>query len=105
MPISRFLADLHRSGKVETYMALLEERFNAETIDGLMCRSLVSVGWDGTLYDCDFNQMLDLRVNHGLPNHIRNFDAYLLARREIRTGQHCYGCTAGSGSSCMGALQ
>ena len=105
MPISRFLADLNRSGNFETYMALLEERFNAETIDGLMCRSLVSVGWDGTLYDCDFNQMLDLRVNHGLPNHIRNFDAYLLGRREIRTGQHCYGCTAGSGSSCMGALQ
>jgi radical SAM/Cys-rich protein len=105
MPISRFLTDLNRSGNFETYMALLEEKFNAETIEGLMCRSLVSVGWDGTLYDCDFNQMLDLRVNHGLPNHIRDFDAYLLARREIRTGQHCYGCTAGSGSSCMGALQ
>jgi len=105
MPISRFLTALNRSGNFETYMALLEEKFNAETIDGLMCRSLVSVGWDGTLYDCDFNQMLDLRVNHGLPNHIRNFDAYLLGRREIRTGQHCYGCTAGSGSSCMGALQ
>jgi len=105
MPISRFLTDLARNGQFETYMALLEEKFNTETIEGLMCRSLVSVGWDGTLYDCDFNQMLDLRVNHGLPNHIRNFDAYLLARREIRTGQHCYGCTAGSGSSCMGALQ
>ena len=105
MPISRFLTDLNRSGNFETYMALLEEKFNAATIDGLMCRNLVSVGWDGTLYDCDFNQMLDLRVNHGLPNHIREFDAYLLARREIRTGQHCYGCTAGSGSSCIGALQ
>jgi radical SAM/Cys-rich protein len=104
MPISRFLTDLNRSGKYETYMALLEEKFNPTTIEGLMCRSLVSVGWDGTLYDCDFNQMLGLRVNHGLPHHIRDFDAYLLARREIRTGQHCYGCTAGSGSSCMGAL-
>ncbi len=104
MPISRFLADLNRSGKLETYMALLEEKFNPTTIEGLMCRSLVSVGWDGTLYDCDFNQMLDLRVNDGLPHHIREFDAYLLARREIRTGRHCYGCTAGGGSSCMGAL-
>lgn len=105
MPISRFLTDLTRIGKLETYMVMLEEKFNPETLGGLMCRSLVSVGWDGTLYDCDFNQMLDLRVNHGLPHHIRDFDAYLLARREIRTGQHCYGCTAGSGSSCMGALQ
>jgi radical SAM/Cys-rich protein len=105
MPISRFLTDLTRSGRHNEYMKLLEEKFNRETLEGLMCRSLVSVGWDGTLYDCDFNQMLDLPVNHGLPNHIRDFDAYLLARREIRTGQHCYGCTAGSGSSCMGALQ
>ena len=105
MPISRFLTDLTRSGSYESYMALLEEKFNVETVGGLMCRSLVSVGWDGTLYDCDFNQMLDLPVNHGLPYHIRDFDAYLLAHREIRTGQHCYGCTAGSGSGCMGALQ
>jgi len=104
MPISRFLADLNRSGKNESYMKLLREKFNPSTVDGLMCRSLVSVGWDGTLYDCDFNQMLDLPVNHGLPNHIRNFDSFLLARREIRTGQHCYGCTAGAGSSCLGAL-
>jgi radical SAM/Cys-rich protein len=104
MPISRFLTDLKRSGKHDEYMALLEEKFNRETLKGLMCRTLLSVGWDGTLYDCDFNQMLDLPVNHGLPHHIRDFDAYLLARREIRTGPHCYGCTAGSGSSCMGAL-
>jgi radical SAM/Cys-rich protein len=104
MPISRFLTDLKRSGKHDEYMALLEEKFNRETLKGLMCRTLLSVGWDGTLYDCDFNQMLDLPVNHGLPHHIRDFDAYLLARRDIRTGQHCYGCTAGSGSSCMGAL-
>jgi hypothetical protein len=64
----------------------------------------VSVGWDGTLYDCDFNQMLEMPLNHGLPNHIREFDAYVLARREIRTAAHCFGCTAGSGSSCKGAL-
>ena len=104
MPISRFLADLNRNGKYESYMELLREKFNPSTVDGLMCRSLVSVGWDGTLYDCDFNQMLDLPVNHGLPHHLRDFDAYVLARREIRTGQHCYGCTAGTGSSCLGAL-
>ena len=104
MPISRFLADLNRNGKLETYMELLGEKFNPTTIESLMCRSLVSVGWDGTLYDCDFNQMLEMPMNHGLPHHIRDFDAYLLARREIRTGRHCYGCTAGSGSSCMGAL-
>ncbi len=104
MPISRFLLDLTRQGNYDRYMELLLEKFNPATVDGLMCRSLVSVGWDGTLYDCDFNQMLELPVNHGLPHHIRDFDAYVLARREIRTGEHCYGCTAGSGSSCMGSL-
>ena len=104
MPISRFLLDLTRHGNYERYMELLLERFNPDTVDGLMCRSLVSVGWDGTLYDCDFNQMLEMPVNHGLPSHIRDFDAFLLARREIRTGAHCFGCTAGSGSSCMGSL-
>ena len=104
MPISRFLLDLNRSGNYESYMNLLLEKFNPFTVDGLMCQSLVSVGWDGTLYDCDFNQMLDMPVNHGLPSHIRDFDTFLLARREIRTGTHCFGCTAGTGSSCMGAL-
>jgi len=104
MPISRFLMDLLRQGNHERYLELLVERFNPDTVPGLMCRSLVSVGWDGTLYDCDFNQMLDLPVNHGLPHHVRDFDTYLLARREIRTAVHCFGCTAGSGSSCMGAL-
>lgn len=104
MPISRFLLDLTRHGNYERYMELLLEKFNPTTVEGLMCRSLVSVGWDGTLYDCDFNQMLEMPVNHGLPNHLRDFDAFLLARREIRTGTHCYGCTAGTGSSCLGAL-
>ena len=104
MPISRFLADLLRQGNHKRYLELLVERFNPDTVPGLMCRSLVSVGWDGTLYDCDFNQMLNLPVNHGLPHDVRDFDAYLLARREIRTAAHCFACTAGSGSSCMGAL-
>lgn len=104
MPISRFLTDLLRHGNYEEYMELLREKFNRATVEGLMCRNLVSVGWDGTLYDCDFNQMLEMPVNGGAPRHIRDFDAYLLRRREIRTGSHCFGCTAGSGSSCAGAL-
>ena len=104
MPISRFLVDLTRHGNYDRYMELLVEKFNPVIVEGLMCRSLVSVGWDGTLYDCDFNQMLDMPVNHGLPNHIRDFDRYLLGRREIRTAAHCFGCTAGSGSSCTGAV-
>ena len=85
-------------------MELLVEKFNAATVDGVMCRTLVSVGWDGTLYDCDFNQMLDMPVNSGLPRHIRDFDATSFSRREICTGAHCFGCTAGAGSSCGGAL-
>jgi hypothetical protein len=68
-----------------------------------MCRSTLSVGWDGTLYDCDFNQMLDLPTDHGVPNHIRDFSLEALDRRRIVTRQHCYGCTAGAGSSCSGA--
>jgi radical SAM/Cys-rich protein len=104
MPISRFLTDLVRHGNYERYMELLVQHFNPVTVNGVMCRRLVSVGWDGTLYDCDFNQMLDMPVNHGQPRHIRDFDAFLLSRREIRTGSHCFGCTAGSGSSCGGAL-
>jgi radical SAM/Cys-rich protein len=104
MPISRFLADLVRHGNYDRYMELLVQSFNPATVEGLMCRTLLSVGWDGRLYDCDFNQMLDMPVNHGLPKHIHNFDPFLLARREIRTGAHCFGCTAGSGSSCTGAV-
>ncbi len=104
MPISRFLTDLERHGNFAKYMDLLVEKFNPQTVGGVMCRTLVSVGWDGTLYDCDFNQMLGMPLNHGSPQHIRDFDTYLLARREISTGPHCFGCTAGSGSSCGGTL-
>ena len=104
MPISRFLADLVRHGNYDRYMNLLDEKFNPQTVDGVMCRTMVSVGWDGTLYDCDFNQMLEMPINHSLPQHLRDFDAFLLGRREIRTGSHCLGCTAGSGSSCGGPL-
>lgn len=104
MPINRFLLDLTRQGQREHYMELLVEKFNPSTVEGLMCRNLVSVGWDGRLYDCDFNQMLDLALEPGQPQHLRDFNAFVLAHRQVRTGAHCFGCTAGSGSSCGGAL-
>ena len=104
MPISRFLDDLGDSSLIEHYYTLLVNSFNSSSIDGLMCRSLLSVGWDGRLYDCDFNQMLDLPVQSGLPDMIENFDFAHLEHRPIVVGSHCFGCTAGSGSSCGGAL-
>src|SRR3989475_841977 len=104
MPINRFLEDLHRSGLYERYMELLVTSFNPSAVDGLMCRNLMSVSWDGRLYDCDFNQMLDLPVDGALPRTIQDFDLALLARRRVVTGMHCYGCTAGAGSSCGGAI-
>lgn len=103
MPISRFLEFLMESGNYDQYMTRLANAFNPAAAAGVMCRSTLSVGWDGTLYDCDFNQMLDLPVDHGAPSHIRDFDPILLHHRQIITRNHCYGCTAGSGSSCSGA--
>jgi radical SAM/Cys-rich protein len=102
MPISRFLEFLVESGNYEGYMERLANAFNPAAATGVMCRHTLSVGWDGTLYDCDFNQMLELPVNHGVPRHIRDFDLSALRSREIMTANHCYGCTAGSGSSCGG---
>ena len=104
MPISRFLEFLLASGNYEGYMERLAKAFNPSAAAGVMCRQMLSVGWDGTLYDCDFNQMLDLPVDHGAPQHIRDFDAAQLATRRIVTGNHCYGCTAGAGSSCAGNI-
>jgi radical SAM/Cys-rich protein len=104
MPISRFLEFLVESGNYAGYMDRLAKAFNPAAAAGVMCRSTLSVGWDGTLYDCDFNQMLDLPVDHGVPSHIRDFDPARLHRRRIVTRNHCYGCTAGSGSSCGGAV-
>ncbi len=103
MPISRFLDFLLRSGNLTTYMEKLVTAFNPATVEGLMCRSTLSVGWDGRLYDCDFNQMLDMGLGPQAPQTI--FDATIdsLATRVIQVGQHCYGCTAGLGSSCGGA--
>jgi len=104
MPISRFLEDLLESGQYETYMGKLVAAFNPQAALGVMCRTMLSVGWEGQLYDCDFNQMLDLGLAPGQARHIRDFDPAALADRRIVTGQHCYGCTAGSGSGCQGAI-
>ncbi|OGP64401.1 MAG: hypothetical protein A2170_03690 [Deltaproteobacteria bacterium RBG_13_53_10] len=104
MPLGRFRNQLDRQGQRENYLRLLRNSFNPQTICGLMCRNQLSVGWDGTLYDCDFNLALDLPVNHGAPHHIKNFEAGDLRVRRIVTGDHCFGCTAGAGSSCGGAL-
>lgn len=103
MPISRYLEYLLRSGNYERYMEKLVNAFNPAAAAGVMCRQTLSVGWEGSLYDCDFNQMLDLGVGFGAPRHIRDFSAARLAPRRIVTGPHCYGCTAGAGSSCGGA--
>ncbi len=104
MPISRFLEFLLESGNYDQYMARLADAFNPSAVPGVMCRYTLSVGWDGRLYDCDFNQMLELSVDHGAPSHIRDFDPAQLHRRRIMTRNHCYGCTAGSGSSCGGTV-
>ena len=104
MPISRFLEFLLESGNYAQYMERLANAFNPAAAAGVMCRYTISVSWDGTLYDCDFNQMLDLPVEHGAPAHIRDFDPGQLNQRQITTRNHCYGCTAGSGSSCGGAV-
>jgi len=99
MPISRYLDFLMRSDNLEAYMEKLVNAFNPATVDGLMCRTMISVGWDGRLFDCDFNQMLDIGLGPQLPQTI--FEATLdsLAKRVIQIGQHCFGCTAGLGSS------
>ena len=104
MPISRFLEFLLESGNYDGYMERLANAFNPAAAAGVMCRYTVSVSWDGRLYDCDFNQMLELPVDYGAPSHIRDFDPTLLHHRRIVTGNHCYGCTAGSGSSCGGSV-
>lgn len=103
MPISRFLEWLRESGNLEAYLQRLVSAFNPAAIQGVMCRDTLSVGWDGQLYDCDFNQMLELPVEAGAPRHIRDFDLAALEARTIVTDRHCFGCTAGAGSSCGGA--
>jgi len=103
LPISRFLDHLLSTGQYESYMQTLIDAFNPSTLNGLMCRNTISVSWDGFIYDCDFNQMLDLKVNC-MSNHIDHFDMETLLNRKIVTNRHCYGCTAGAGSSCGGEI-
>jgi radical SAM/Cys-rich protein len=104
MPISRFLSFLEERGRTAEYLTTLANAFNAAAARGVMCRNTLSVGWDGTLYDCDFNQMLELPVNHGAPSRIQDASMDRLRHRTIEVGPHCFGCTAGSGSSCGGAI-
>lgn len=103
IPISRFLEYLLRSDNFENYMEKLLSAFNPMAAVGVMCRNTISIGWDGYLYDCDFNQMLDLKVNTPGATHLANWDSSALADRSIVINNHCFGCTAGAGSSCGGA--
>ena len=102
LPIARFLEWLEQSGNLEAYMGRLEGAFNPAAAAGVMCRNTISVGWDGRLHDCDFNQMLDLPVEATAPQHVRDFDRAALEARAVVVGRHCFGCTAGAGSSCGG---
>jgi len=103
-PIARFAEDLRKQGKWDEYLSLLVNSFNPSTIDGLMCRNTLSVGWMGELYDCDFNQMLGMQMQNGKPLFLWDVTPQTLEGRAIRTGDHCFACTAGCGSSCTGAL-
>ena len=104
MPIGRFASWLKHSGKLEAYMQLLIEAFNPASVAGLMCCNTLSVGWRGEVYDCDFNQQLGMKWNKGRPFYIWDVDLNRVEHRPIALGDHCFGCTAGQGSSCGGAL-
>lgn len=104
MPISRYLDYLLSTGNYERYMEKLVLAFNPESVQYLMCRNTISVGWDGYLYDCDFNQMLDLKVSCENSQHLSDYISEDLNKRNIIVKQHCYGCTAGAGSSCGGSI-
>lgn len=104
MPISRYLDYLVQSGNYEKYMEKLISAFNPAAVNNVMCRNTISVSWDGYLYDCDFNQMLDLKVSCTESQHLSNFNLAQLNTRNIVLKQHCFGCTAGAGSSCGGTL-
>jgi radical SAM/Cys-rich protein len=104
VPIGRFKTDLRRDKQLDTYMDTLQNAFNPDTVDPLMCRHQISVAWDGTLYDCDFNLALRMPACTKTSPNIRSIDPQSLLNRRIATGNHCYACTAGAGSSCGGAL-
>jgi radical SAM/Cys-rich protein len=103
MPIARYLDWLVESGNLDAYLQRLASSFNPGAAEAVMCRSTLSVGWNGRLFDCDFNQMLDLGLERGAPQHIDEFDRAALESRSIVVRRHCFGCTAGAGSSCGGA--
>jgi radical SAM/Cys-rich protein len=107
LPIGRFASYLRHNNKLDDYMRLLIGAFNPATIDGLMCRNMISVGWRGEVYDCDFNQQLGMQWSNGgsKPLFLWDIDPDSLEDREIMTGDHCFGCTAGAGSSCGGAIR
>ena len=102
LPISRFLDFLLATDNYEDYMEKLVNAFNPAAVKGVMCRDTISVDWDGRMFDCDFNQMLDIPVDEQVPQYIKDFDLDKLNNREIKVSQHCYGCTAGAGSGCQG---
>jgi len=104
LPIARFASYLRHNNKLEEYMDLLITAFNPATVDGLMCRNTISVGWRGEVYDCDFNQQLDLQWENGRRLFLWDIDPNKVEDQEIITGDHCFGCTAGAGSSCGGAI-
>jgi len=103
-PIARFAEDLRRQGKTDEYMTLLANSFNPATVESLMCRTTLSVGWMGEVYDCDFNQMLGMQMQNGKLLYLWDVTPELLEGWAVRTGEHCLACTAGCGSSCGGAL-
>jgi radical SAM/Cys-rich protein len=104
LPIGRFASYLRHNNKLDEYLELLIQAFNPATIDGLMCRNTISVGWRGEVYDCDFNQQLGMQWNNGAPIFLWDVDPHNIENRQIMTGNHCFGCTAGAGSSCGGAI-
>jgi len=104
LPIGRFASYLRRNNKLDEYMELLIYAFNPATIYGLMCRNTISVGWRGEVYDCDFNQQLGMQWNNGVRVFLWDVDPERIENRQIMTGNHCFGCTAGAGSSCGGAI-
>ena len=104
MPIGRFKSILIKKDSYDHYMDLLIDSFNSLSAQRVMCRDIISIGWDGGIYDCDFNQALGLQCDHGAPSHLNNYTSGTIKNRRIVTGNHCFGCTAGAGSSCSGTL-
>lgn len=105
LPIARFAVDLRESGQWDSYMELLTNSFNPATVDGLMCRNTINIGYEGEVFDCDFNQMLRMQQRNGKPLYLWDVTPESMASQSILTANHCFGCTAGAGSSCTGSLE